>query len=130
MSCAFSHRPGLPIIPMMTRFFGLLSILAALAVSGYAFVGKTSIGGVNPIGKVSDAESLAELASAKYTLASVAGQLAQVHAVTDAYAGTLDFDNPLVRLVRADANSYCLEYKKTQTYFLAGPGGTVALGTC
>ena len=36
-----------------------------------------------------------------------------------------------VRLVRADANTYCLEDKKTQqTYFLAGPGGTVAPGSC
>ena len=53
-----------------------------------------------------------------------------MHAVTATYADTLDFDNPFVRLIRADATSYCVEYKKTQTYFLAGPGGTVALGSC
>jgi hypothetical protein len=115
---------------VMTRIFGLLSILAVLAASGYAFVGKSSLGGLNPIGQVSDAEGRAEVASAKYTLAIVAGQLAQVHTVTGTYADTLDFDNPLVRMVRADADSYCLEYKKTQTYFLSGPGGTVAPGTC
>jgi hypothetical protein len=114
----------------MTRFFGFLSILAALAVSGYAFVGETSLGGLNPIRKVSDAGSRAEVASAKYTLAIVAGQLDQVHVVTATYADTLDFDSPFVRLVRADANSYCVEYEKTETYFLAGPGGTVALGSC
>jgi hypothetical protein len=115
---------------MMTRLFGFVSILAVLAVSAYAFLGNTSVGGLSPIGKVSGAESRAEVASAKYTLAIVARQLAQVHAVTATYADTLDFDNPFVRLVRADDTSYCVEYRKTQTYFLAGPGGTVALGSC
>jgi hypothetical protein len=115
----------------MTRMFGLLSLLAALAVSGYALVGQTSMGGLSPIGRVSDAESRAEVASAKYTLAIVAGQLDQVHVVTGTYADTLDFNSSFVRMVRADASSYCLEYKKTQqTYFLAGPRGSVALGTC
>ena len=115
---------------MMTRFFGFLSILAVLAASGYAFVGKSSLGGLSPIGKVSDVESRAEFANAKYTLAIVAGQLDQVHAVTATYAETLDFDNPRVRLIRANESSYCLEYEKTERYFLAGPGGTVALGSC
>lgn len=115
---------------MMTRLFGFLSILAVLGVSGYAFVGQSSMGGLNPIGKVSGAEARAEVASAKYTLAIVARQLDQVHAVTATYADTLDFDNPFVRLIRADEKSYCVEYKKTQTYFLAGPGGAVALGSC
>ena len=115
---------------MMTRLFGFVSILAVLAVSGYAFLDNTSVGGLSPIGKVSDAESRAEVASAKYTLAIVARQLDQVHAVTATYADTLDFDNPSVRLIRADEKSYCVEYKKTQTYFLAGPGGTVAPGSC
>jgi len=113
----------------MTRLFGFLSILAVLAVSGYAFFGKTSLG-LNPIGKVSGAESRAEIANAKYTLAIVARQLDQVHAVTATYADTLDFNSPFVRLIRAGENSYCLEYRKTQTYFLQGPGGAVALGSC
>jgi hypothetical protein len=121
----------MPIMEMMTRIFGLLSILAVLAASGYAFLGPERLGGLSPIGKASDAEGRAEVASAKYTLAIVAGQLAQVHAVTGTYADTLDFDSSFVRLVRADEKSYCLEYKKTQqTYFIAGPGGTVALGSC
>ena len=37
---------------------------------------------------------------------------------------------PLVRLVRANETSYCLEFKKTQTYFLRGPGDVVAQGSC
>jgi hypothetical protein len=115
----------------MTRLFGFLSILAVLAASAYAFLGSERLRSLNPIGQASNAQAGAELASARYTLATVAGQLAQVHVVTDSYADTLDFDNSFVRLVRADASSYCLEYQKTQqTYFLAGPGGAVAAGTC
>jgi len=116
---------------MVTRLFGFLSILAVLAASGYAYLGHERLGGLNPIGKATEAEAGAERASAKYTLAIVAGQLDQVHVVTGTYADTLDFDHSFVRLVRADAYSYCLEYKKTQeTYFMAGPRGTVALGSC
>jgi len=116
---------------MVTRLFGYLSILAVLAACGYAYLGPERFSGLNPIGKVADAEAGAERASAKYTLAIVSGQLDQVHAVTGTYADTLDFNSSFVRMVRADANSYCLEYRKTQqTYFVAGPGGTVAPGTC
>ena len=64
----------------MTRLFGYLSILAVLAACGYAFLGPERFGGLNPIGKASEAEAGAERASAKYTLAIVAGQLDQVHA--------------------------------------------------
>ena len=93
--------------------FGYLSILAVLAACGYAFLGPERFGGLNPIGKASEAEAGAERASAKYTLAIVAGQLDQVHVVTGTYADTLDFDHSFVRLVRAD-HTPILEYKKTQ----------------
>jgi hypothetical protein len=113
------------------RMFGFLAILGALAASGYAFLGSARMGELNPIAKVSKAEARAELASAQYTLAIVSGQLAQVHAVSGTYADTLDFDKfPLVRLVHADESSYCVEFQKTQTFFLRGPGGTVAQGSC
>jgi hypothetical protein len=113
------------------RLIGFLVILGALAASGYVLVGKARTGDLNPARKVSEAEARLELASAQYVLAIVAGQLAQVHALSGTYADTLDFKEfPLVRLVRADEDSYCLEFEKTQTYVLAGPGGTVAQGTC
>jgi len=32
--------------------------------------------------------------------------------------------------VHADETSYCLEFRKSHTFFLAGPGGTVSAGTC
>jgi hypothetical protein len=116
---------------MAMRMFGFLAILGALVASGYAFLGSARMGELNPISKVSEGEARAELASAQYVLAIVSGQLAQVHAVSGTYADTLDFDKlPLVRLVRADESSYCVEFQKKQTFFLAGPGGAVAQGTC
>ena len=51
--------------------------------------------------------------------------------IEDTYAAELDFRQlPLVTLVRADAHSYCLEFEKTHTFFLEGPGGTVREGRC
>jgi hypothetical protein len=121
----------MPMTWTMTRLFGFLAILAVLAASAYTFLGGTRMGSLNPVGKLSQGEARAELASAQYTLAIVSGQLAQVHAVSGTYADTLDFDKfPLVRLVRADANAYCIEFQKTQTYFLRGPGGVVTQGSC
>ena len=115
----------------MTRLFGFLSILFVLGASAYTFVGKTHLVEVNPITKVSQGEARAELANAQYTLAMVSTQLAQVHVVSGTYADTLDFGKfPLVRLVRADESAYCVEFQKKQTYFLRGPGGVVALGSC
>ena len=55
----------------------------------------------------------------------------RVHVITDSYADTLEVDQfPLVRLVRADESSYCLEFTKTHTYVLHGPGGVVTQGAC
>jgi hypothetical protein len=115
----------------MTRLFGFVSILVVLGASGYALLGRERVSELNPITKVSQGEARADLATAQYTLAMVSTQLAQVHVVTGTYADTLDFGKfPQVRLVRADESSYCVEFQKTQTYFLRGPGGVVALGSC
>lgn len=67
-------------------------------------------------------------------LGIVASQLHQVHALDASYDAGLNFDKfplvTLVTLVRANASSYCLEFRKRDTFFLAGPGGTVAGGSC
>ncbi|MGH3070897.1 MAG: hypothetical protein ACRDNB_01345 [Gaiellaceae bacterium] len=116
---------------MGLRVFGFVAILAALCISGYVFVGKARSGDLNPVTEVDEAAQRAELASAQYVLGIVSAQLAQVKVLSGSYAGTLDFDEfPLVTLVRADELSYCLEFEKTHTFFLAGPGGTVAEGRC
>ena len=116
---------------MAMRLLGFLAILGALAASGYVAVDKARTGKLNPVEQISEAEARAELASAQYVLGIVASELHRIHAVEGSYAAQLDFDNfPLVTLVRADEVSYCLEFEKTNTYVLAGPGGTVARGTC
>lgn len=102
---------------MGVRVVGLPSILGVLAASGYTLFGKARSGRLTPVEQISEAELRTELASAQYVLGIVSGQL--------------EFDKfPLVTLVRADETSYRLEFRKTHTFFLAGPGGTVAQGTC
>jgi hypothetical protein len=116
---------------MGMRILGFVAILATLCVSGYVFVGKARTGDLNPVREVDQAALRGELASARYVLGIVAGQLAQVKVLSGSYAGTLEFDRfPLVTLVRADEQSYCLEFEKTHTFFLEGPGGTVREGHC
>ena len=96
---------------VVLRLLRFAVVMAVLAFSGYTFVDKASTGDLSP--------------------ADVAGQLARVHVITDSYADTLEVDQfPLVRLVRANETSYCLEFKKTHTYVLEGPGGTVVQGSC
>jgi hypothetical protein len=113
------------------RLFGFVMILGILAASGYVAVDKARSGKLNPIEEVDAAESRAELASAQYVLGIVSSQLAQVHVLDGTYDADLEFDKfPLVTLVRADQTSYCLEFEKTHTFRLAGPGGTVVEGTC
>lgn len=115
----------------MRRVIGFIAILAALGASAYTFVGKTRAGQLNPVEQVDAAATRGELASAQYVLGIVAGQLAQVKVLEGTYDAQLDFDKfPLVTLVRADQASYCLEFRKTHTFVLAGPGGIVAQGRC
>jgi hypothetical protein len=117
--------------PMALRIFGFLAMVAALGASGYVLVGKARSGDLNPAREVDEAAARGELASAQYVLGIVAGQLAQVKVLSGSYAGTLQFDNfPLVTLVRADEVSYCLEFEKTHTFALEGPGGSVREGRC
>jgi hypothetical protein len=113
------------------RVFGFVMILGILAASGYVGVDKARTGKLNPIEQVDAAEQRGELASAQYVLGIVASQLAQVHVLEGTYDAQLEFDKfPLVILVRADQTSYCLEFQKVHTFYLAGPGGTVAAGSC
>ena len=116
---------------MGLRVLGFVAILAMLCASGYTFVVKARNGDLNPVQEVAEAEARGELASAQYVLGIVAGQLAQVKVLDDTYDADLDFSQfPLVTLVYADEHGYCLEFEKTHTFFLAGPGGTVAQGRC
>ena len=117
--------------PMGLRVFGFLAVLAALCASGHVFVDKARSGDLNPIREVDQAAARGELTSAQYVLGIVAGQLAHVKVLSGSYAGTLQFDKfPLVTLVRADEVGYCVEFEKTHTFFLEGPGGAIREGHC
>jgi hypothetical protein len=117
--------------PMGLRVFGFLAVLAALCASAYVFVEKARTGDLNPVREVDEAAARGELASAQYVLGIVSGQLAQVKVLSGSYGGTLQFDKfPLVTLVRADEDSYCVEFEKTHRFKLEGPGGTVVQGEC
>ncbi len=118
--------------PMAWRqLFGFVAILGVLGASGYVALDKAQTGKLNPVEQVSEAEQRTELASAQYVLGIVSGQLAQVRVLEGTYDAQLEFDKfPLVTLVRADPTSYCLEFEKTHTFALAGPGGTVVAGNC
>lgn len=117
---------------MALRLIGFVSILGILGLSGYALVDKVRSGGTLSPGKgMSEAALRAEFESANYVLKIVASQLEQVKTLSGSYDDTLDLRNfPLVRLVRADEDSYCLEFTKTHTFALAGPGGETVLGDC
>jgi hypothetical protein len=113
------------------RLLRFAAVMAVLAFSGYTLVDRARTGDLNPVKGISESEARLELTSAQYVLTVVSGQLARVHVFTGSYADTLEVDQfPLVRLVRANETSYCLEFTKTQTYFLRGPGGTVTQGSC
>lgn len=116
---------------MILRLIGFAALLATLGASGYSFTERWRAGELNPVEQIDAAATRGELASAQYVLGIVAAQLEQVRVISGSYGGTLQFDAfPLVTLVRADERSYCLEFRKTHTFFLAGPGGTTAQGTC
>ncbi len=116
---------------VVLRLLRFAVVMAVLAFSGYTFVDKARTGDLHPAREISEYEAQLELRSARYVLTIVSGQLARVHVITGSYADTLEVDQfPLVRLVWANETAYCLEFEKTNTYFLQGPGGTVAQGSC
>jgi hypothetical protein len=116
---------------VVMRLLRFAVVMAVLALSGYTLVDKARTGELSPARDISDTEAKLELRSAQYVLTIVSGQLARVHVITGSYADTLEVDQfPLVRLVWANETAYCLEFRKTQTFVLQGPGGTVVQGTC
>ena len=116
---------------MTLRLVGFVLMLGLLGLSGYAALQNARKGTLSPVAQVSEAEARLELASAQYVLGVVAKQLEEIRVVSGTYDNGLDLSTfPLVSLERANEVSYCLEFEKTQTFVLAGPGGTTALGTC
>ena len=116
---------------MALRLFGFVLILSLLGLSGYAALDKARSGELNPVKSISAAEQATELASARYVLGVVSSHLERVKTVSGTYDNDLDLHAfPLVRLVQADEHAYCLEFQKTATFALRGPGGATVVGTC
>jgi hypothetical protein len=112
----------------VARGLGLISLLVALGVAGFIMNAQLQ-------GSPSQGSAQQEIDRAKQTVAAVAFQqagvaLEQTHALSGTYAGT-SLDGFGVRLVRADAASYCVESGSgPNVMHLAGPGGAPSPGAC
>jgi Tfp pilus assembly protein PilE len=108
----------------MARGVGLLSLVVALAAAAYLMSGQLST-------TTSQKSANAEITKARQTAAGVkleqgAFAIEQFHALNGTYAATT-LGHLGVKLVRADASSYCLQAGNEH---LAGPGGSPAAGPC
>lgn len=101
-------------------------VIASLAFGGWRFVTP----GADPTegAMVSAVDNVVDtIVTGSFTGAETS--LRQQVAATGTYAGTV-LQAPM-RLVRADAASYCVEYERAPILqHLVGPGGTITPGAC
>jgi hypothetical protein len=109
----------------MRLSMGLLSLVIGLAVMGYLaraqLQGSSSARDASPAAALTAARQVAPLADLQRAVAL----LEQHRAETGTYAGTLT--GGTVRLVRADATTYCVE---ASGLHVAGPGLGPESGRC
>jgi Tfp pilus assembly protein PilE len=112
----------------MARGLSLVSLLATLLVVGWLL---TAQNGHSPTrSQTTQAVDQAQQAATALTFQQAQTQLEQAHALNGTYAGAAVAGFG-VRLVRADAASYCLQTGSgTAVSHLAGPGGAAASGPC
>jgi Tfp pilus assembly protein PilE len=108
----------------MARGLGLLLLLAPLVVAGVLLNAELSPApaGGSAARQIERARQTADAAK----LQQAAFAIEQFHALNGTYAAA-SLGHLGVRLVRADAGSYCLE---TAHAHLAGPGGSAQPGRC
>src|SRR5215211_7755501 len=112
----------------MARSFGVVSLLAALAVGGYLVsVQLGSTGPTSKTGSSAIAEAGNEVSTLNFQQAALA--LEQFRLESGSYAGA-DVGGFGVALRRADATSYCVENVRAPASHVTGPGGTPAPGAC
>jgi hypothetical protein len=112
----------------MSRFFGLVSLLAALAVGGYlvsAQMGTT--GPTSKTGSSAIAEAGDEVGTLNLQQAALA--LEQFKLESGTYAGA-QLGGFAAVLRRADATAYCVETVRAPVSHVTGPGGMLASGPC
>jgi hypothetical protein len=112
----------------MARSLSFIPLLASLAVGAWLLSGQ--LAGTPSPGTVTQALGQVREAAAGLTFVQALTQLEQFHAARGTYAGA-----PLtglnVKLVRANARSYCLQASVDgKAYHVAGPGGAAASGRC
>jgi hypothetical protein len=93
----------------MTKTIGIVGILCALAIAGTMWARQS-------------VQTTDRAPTAILEAAAVAIEFS--HRTTGTYAGATP---EAVTVVSADIRSYCMEY---EGYFLAGPGGAPAPGSC
>ncbi len=115
---------------MALKTFGLVSLLAALAVGGWLFFGQArTTGPTSELSERAQAQAGAQVTAANFQ--SAAPALQAHHAQAGTYEGAAIPPNLGVVLVRADATSYCLQAGAGgAVQHLVGPGGTPAPGPC
>lgn len=115
---------------MALRTFGLVSVLASLAIVGYLFfVQSNEVGPTSQTAQKAQADAAAGAAAANF---QAAAPVLQAHvAQTGTYAGAVVPPNYGVTLVRADTTSYCLQAGTGEAArHVVGPAGAPAPGPC
>ena len=115
---------------VMTRAFGLVVVLAALAVGGYLFTVQSRKEGPTAH-SVTQVESQAVSAAAGTDFQAAAEVLQGWYAANATYAGATLPPGSGVVLARADASGYCLQTAAgTAVEHELGPGGAPQPGAC
>jgi len=114
----------------MSRSFGLISIVVALAVVGILWALTMQHSGPTS-GTAKSAESKASAAVSAMNFTAAASQLELYHSEKATYVGASVRRSFGVTLVRSDASSYCLQtgIGEAAQHFV-GPGGAAAAGPC
>ena len=114
----------------MAKAFGLVSLLAALAVAGWLFLAQSrGTGPTSALAEQAEADATAGVAATNFQAAAT--QLEGHRAQAGSYTGATLPPSFGVVLVRADASSYCLQVGSgAGTLHQVGPGGSPAAGHC
>jgi type II secretory pathway pseudopilin PulG len=107
----------------MARAFASISLLLIVVVIGFMLTSQQSASTRKQQNREVDQ---AQAAASGIAFQQAQAQLEQQHALNGTYAGT-SLAGFGVTLVRADANTYCIQ---NATGHLAGPGGAAATGPC
>jgi len=112
------------------KSFGLVSVLASLAIVGYLFMAQSE--GAGPTSQTAQQAEAGAAAAAAGAGFQAAAPVLQAHfAQAGTYAGAAVPPSHGVTLVRADGTSYCLQAGTGGTArHVVGPAGSPAPGPC